>query len=78
MEYLTIRKDLRNIDLKSLYFGGNYKPTKVRRFLFFVIFSINKTINVSKLIRKPQAAMTNMATSTNKKALFRWILNLHT
>ena len=24
MEYLTIRKDLRNIDLKSLYFGGHY------------------------------------------------------
>ncbi len=25
MEYLTLRKDLRNIDLKSLYFGGHYK-----------------------------------------------------
>jgi hypothetical protein len=22
---LTIRKDLRNIDLKSLYFGGHYR-----------------------------------------------------
>ncbi len=34
MEYLTLRKDLRNIDLKSLYFGGHY----IIRFFHFIKF----------------------------------------